>query len=84
MRKFDDLDSPLADQLALELGRSAPLQFIASQSELSTTGQKRQKTTTPKPVWHGWKPGNAALPTTSECGKTTSRQGSATPGYARP
>jgi hypothetical protein len=53
MRKFDDLDSPLADQLALELGRSAPLQFIASQSELSTTGQKRQKTTTPKPVWHG-------------------------------
>jgi len=33
IRKFDDLDSPLADQLALELGRSAPLQFIASQSE---------------------------------------------------
>ncbi|EDT42656.1 ATP-grasp domain-containing protein [Burkholderia ambifaria] len=33
IRKFDDLNSPLADQLALEIGRSAPLQYLASQSE---------------------------------------------------
>ncbi|MFY4695177.1 hypothetical protein [Burkholderia glumae] len=33
IRKFDDLGAPLADQLALELGRTAPIGFIASQSE---------------------------------------------------
>ncbi|ALK33096.1 ATP-grasp domain-containing protein [Burkholderia plantarii] len=33
IRKFDDLGVPLADQLALELGRTAPIGFIASQSE---------------------------------------------------
>lgn len=33
IRKFDDLNSPLADQLALEVSRSASLDYIASQSE---------------------------------------------------
>ncbi|MDG0027168.1 hypothetical protein [Trinickia sp. Y13] len=35
-------------------------------------------------VCHGWKPGNAALPTMPERGKPTPRQGFAAPGYARP